>query len=367
MKDNPVKNDKLPPSLRQTAEKDHRGEAGITIYEYNGIEKMVGYAPVKSAGWSLAVTMPLDEALEGLQSLKWISLATIVAVLAIAFVLIALFARRIAAPIRVIEAARRQNRRRRPYPDKHRDKFQRRNRPPGQKLRNNDSQRRSLIRRIADESQHLAASAEQLTASAGQSSQAANQIAASIASVSEGADVQLRAAEEAAAAVERMSAGIEQVAAVANQSATRRPGRRQSPVRWPVGRQGRQPDDPESRKQSTPQPRLSLSWANAPKRSAKSSPPFPASPDRQTSWRSTPPSRLPGRGAGERLRRRRRRGAQTGRTVRGSAKKIADLIGEIQGTPTKRSSPMDSGTREVKTGAEVFNAAGAAFREIAGW
>ncbi len=47
-----------------------------------------------------------------------------------------------------------------------------------------------------------------------------------------------------------------------------------------------------------------------------------------------------------------------------AAKKIADLIGEIQGDTDKAVVAMSDGTREVKTGAEVVNAAGAAFREI---
>ena len=81
MKDNPLKNEKLPQSLRQTTERMVKGEAGITVYEYNGVEKMVGFAPVKSAGWSLAVSAPLTEMTEGLNVLTWISLVTILVVL----------------------------------------------------------------------------------------------------------------------------------------------------------------------------------------------------------------------------------------------------------------------------------------------
>jgi len=49
-----------------------------------------------------------------------------------------------------------------------------------------------------------------------------------------------------------------------------------------------------------------------------------------------------------------------------AAKKIAELIGEIQVDTDKAVATMNDGTREVKTGAEVVNAAGIAFREIAG-
>jgi len=48
-----------------------------------------------------------------------------------------------------------------------------------------------------------------------------------------------------------------------------------------------------------------------------------------------------------------------------AAKKIAELIGEIQEDTDKAVVAMTDGTREVKTGAEVVNAAGSAFKEIA--
>ncbi|WP_371363682.1 methyl-accepting chemotaxis protein [Sporomusa rhizae] len=47
-----------------------------------------------------------------------------------------------------------------------------------------------------------------------------------------------------------------------------------------------------------------------------------------------------------------------------AAKKIAGLIGEIQGDTDKAVASMNDGTREVNVGADVVNAAGVAFREI---
>jgi methyl-accepting chemotaxis protein len=367
MKDNPVKNDKLPPSLRQTAEKMIRGETGVTVYEYNGIEKLVGYAPVKSAVWSLAVTMPLDEALEGLQSLKWISLVTSAAVLAIAFVFIALFARRIAAPIRAIEAA-------------------------ADKIANGDLSQTSigisshdeigrlaasfekmthnvgaLIRRIADESQHLAVSAEQLTASAGQSSQAANQIAASITGVSEGADAQLRAADEAAAAVERMSAGIEQVAAVANQSAAQaaQAADKAKHGGYSVDKAVSQMAQIEETVNSSAQVVAKLGERSKEIGEIVATISGIAGQTNLLALNAAIEAARAGeQGRGfavvaEEVRKLAEQSEE-------AAKKIADLIGEIQDDTDKAVVAMDSGTREVKTGAEVVNAAGAAFREIAG-
>jgi methyl-accepting chemotaxis protein len=47
-----------------------------------------------------------------------------------------------------------------------------------------------------------------------------------------------------------------------------------------------------------------------------------------------------------------------------AAKQIATLIREIQGDTDKAVEAMNDGTREVKLGAEVVNAAGQAFQEI---
>ena len=49
-----------------------------------------------------------------------------------------------------------------------------------------------------------------------------------------------------------------------------------------------------------------------------------------------------------------------------ATKQIASLIGEIQGDTDQAVLAMGNGTREVKLGADVVNAAGQAFQEIAG-
>ncbi|MBP2665925.1 MAG: mcpA 6, partial [Firmicutes bacterium] len=83
MKDNPLKNEKLPASLRAATQRMVKGETGTAIYEYNNVEKMVGFAPITTVGWSLAVSLPVAEATDVLDTLKMISLITIVVVLII--------------------------------------------------------------------------------------------------------------------------------------------------------------------------------------------------------------------------------------------------------------------------------------------
>ncbi len=366
MKDNPLTNDKLPASLRQTAEKMVKGEAGVATYEYNGAQKMVGYAPVKSAGWSLAVTQPVDEAMEGLAALTWTSLITVAVVLIIAAFFIAWFARRIAAPIRTLETAADRiaggDLSQTSVGVDSSDEIGRLAKS-FEKMTHNI---RSLVKQISDEAQHLAASAEELTASAGQSSQAANQIATSITAVAAGADAQLAAANEATLVVEQMSAGIEQVAAGANQVAG------QTAQAVDKAKSGGQAVDKAVGQMGQIEATVNSSAEVVAKLGERSKEigqivDTIAGIAGQTNLLALNAAIEAAR-AGEQGRgfavvaEEVRRLAEQSQEAAG---KIADLIGEIQSDTDKAVNAMNDGTREVKTGAEVVNAAGAAFREIA--
>lgn len=74
-----------------------------------------------------------------------------------------------------------------------------------------------LIRNIANTSEQLAASAEELTASAEQSSLASTQVAHSITSVAQGAVSQTHAIDTTSATVQTLSAGLEEAAASAQE------------------------------------------------------------------------------------------------------------------------------------------------------
>ncbi|MBU3144935.1 methyl-accepting chemotaxis protein [Clostridium sp. CF012] len=63
------KDDKLQ-SLANIEKKMVLGETGIDHYKYDGVDKYVGYAPVKGTEWSLAVVIAKTEVLSELDSLK---------------------------------------------------------------------------------------------------------------------------------------------------------------------------------------------------------------------------------------------------------------------------------------------------------
>lgn len=78
---------------------------------------------------------------------------------------------------------------------------------------------RELVRSISQSSEQLAASSEELTASTEQSSQATDQVAAAIVEVAKGMEKQVKAVSNASEVIEKMSAGTQKVADSANRAA----------------------------------------------------------------------------------------------------------------------------------------------------
>ncbi len=366
MKDNPLKNEKLPPALRQTAERMVKGETGVTTYEYDGVGKMVGFAPVKSAGWALAVSVPVSEATEELVDLTWISLITILVVLLIAAFIIVWFARQIARPIMLLEGAA----------DKiaggdlsqnnlniHSNDEIGRLAKSFEKMAQNV---RGLIKQISSDAEQLAASSEELTASAEQSAQASNQVAISMTEVAAGANAQLAAATDTSAVVEEMSAGIEQLAANANLVSG------QSEQAAEKAQNGGAAVDKAVSQMSRIEHTVNSSAEVVVKLGERSKEIGQIVDTISGIAGQTNLLALNAAIEAARAGEQGRGFAVVAEEVRKlaeqseeAAKKIASLIGEIQTETDKAVEAMNNGTQEVKTGADVVDAAGAAFREIA--
>ncbi|MDR3588767.1 MAG: methyl-accepting chemotaxis protein [Negativicutes bacterium] len=71
---------------------------------------------------------------------------------------------------------------------------------------------RELVKQVQTQAEQVAASSEELTASADQSAQTANQVAGVITEVATGAEKQLKAVDATVSVVEQMSTGIQQIA-----------------------------------------------------------------------------------------------------------------------------------------------------------
>ncbi|WP_378954334.1 methyl-accepting chemotaxis protein [Pelosinus sp. sgz500959] len=224
-----------------------------------------------------------------------------------------------------------------------------------------------LVIKVHSQAQQLAASSEELTASAEQSAQAANQIATSISDVATGSEEQMSVTNETSAVVEEMSASIEQVSATANEVA------QQSNQAASKAEDGNQAVNKAVSQMQRIEQTVQISAKAVTELGERSKEigqivATISSIAGQTNLLALNAAIEAAR-AGEQG----RGFAVVAEEVRKLAeqsqeatKQIASLIGGIQGETDKAVLAMDDGTREVKLGAEVVNAAGIAFQEIAG-
>lgn len=225
---------------------------------------------------------------------------------------------------------------------------------------------RKLMRSVNDSSEQLAASSEELTASADQSAQASNQVAIAITVVATGAEQQAHVATETTTVVEQMSASIEQIAMNASEVAG------QSSQAAEKAMVGNKSVDKAVEQMANIEQTVTTS-AKVVAQLGERSKEIGQIVDTisgiagQTNLLALNAAIEAAR-AGEQG----RGFAVVAEEVRklaeqsqDAAKQIATLIGAIQGDTEKAVVAMNNGTREVKLGAEVVNASGAAFQEIA--
>jgi len=225
---------------------------------------------------------------------------------------------------------------------------------------------RILMKHINESSEQLAASSEELTASADQSAQAANQVAQSITDVAHDAEEQLSEAEGASAVVEQMSANIQQVAVNANEVSD------QSVQAANKATEGNKSVDKAINQMANIEQTVAASAQVVSKLGERSK---EIGQIVETISGIAGQTNLLALNAAIEAARAGEQGrgfAVVAEEVRklaeqsqDAAKKIATLIGEIQGDTDKAVMAMNDGTREVKVGAEVVNASGKAFQEIA--
>jgi len=218
MKYNPLKDDKAPPDLKAISQRLVKGEPGIGRYTFNGVEKILAFAPIPGTTWTLAVTVPTAEITGMVSSLTVISAVTIIIVLILAAFFITWFARRLAKPVQNLEAVANRiaggdisevklgitsN-----------DEIGR----LGQSFVTMTANLRTLVRQILGATEQVAASSEELTANAEQSAQAANQVAIAITHTAQSTDQQLTAVASALDAVGKIAAGTQREAANTKQA-----------------------------------------------------------------------------------------------------------------------------------------------------
>ena len=222
-----------------------------------------------------------------------------------------------------------------------------------------------LVTTVHSQSEQLAASSEELTASAEQSAQAANQVAISISGVANGSQEQVSAANETSAVVQEMSASIEQVSATttevaeqSNQAATKaKEGNtavnkaviQMKQIEQTVRASAQAVAELGERSKEIGQIVATISGIAGQTNLLALNAAIEAARAGEQ-----------GRGFAVVAEEVRKLAEQS----QDATKQIASLIGGIQGDTDKAVKAMDDGTREVKLGAEVVDAAGQAFQEI---
>jgi methyl-accepting chemotaxis protein len=220
LKVNTLKDASYSQTLRNITEQMVSGASGLVRYEYSGLDRLVAFAPIGGANWSLAVTAPMEEVTDSLSMLNKISLLTIVVVLLLTALFVIWYTKRFVKPILQLESA--ANR----IADgdislemlaiHSNDEFGRLARSFELMTRN----LRNLVKKILGATEQVAAASEELTASSEQSAQAANTVATAITGVAEGSNEQMGAADDACAIIEKMTGSIQQIATQANLAAS---------------------------------------------------------------------------------------------------------------------------------------------------
>lgn len=366
MKANAVKDEKFPQALRSVNERIVKGEIGLANYDYANTNKMVAFAPIPGVKWFLAINVPTAEMFGAVSALTTISITTIIVVLVLTALVIVWIARRIAKPIQALETVANRI----AEGDISQTKLEIVSNDEigrlGQSFEQMVQNLRNLIRKIHGATEQVAASSQELTATSEQSAQAANQIATSITDVAAGASEQMGLANDTAAVVEQMSSSIQQMAANANQLAD------YSSQAADKAKTGDKAIEQAVVQMGQIQTTVTAS-ANVVVKLGERSKEIGQIVD-AISGIAGQTNLLALNAAIE--------AARAGEHGRGfavvadevrklaeqsqdAAKRIAELIGEIQGDTDKAVVAMENGTKEVKTGASVVNHAGAVFREIA--
>ncbi|HUX22113.1 MAG TPA: methyl-accepting chemotaxis protein [Spirochaetia bacterium] len=172
------------------------GKSGLLHYVFNGVEKAAGFAPVKSMGWSVALTLPVGEYMAATDEIRNLSIIVTSVALVLAIVILILFVRSITRPLgQAVEYATlvADGDLTREIEVKGKDEV-------GQltgALNGMAGRLNEMMIQIRDASIHVASSSEEISASSQQ--------------LASGAQNQASTLEETSASVEELTASVEQV------------------------------------------------------------------------------------------------------------------------------------------------------------
>lgn len=360
--------DQLINLFKATAESGKQLSGGYTFVD--SVPRVAVFTPIELPGgqrWIMTVSAPEAEATRETASLTRLLLMIAIACLVITALAIVIIAKRFTKPILLIRdeclLLAQGDFRDRGTGNFAEDEI-------GQLANGFQKMRANLcemVTIVSDQAEQLAAASEELTASVEQSALAANQVAMSITEVATGSEEQLSAVDEASAVVQQMSASIQQVSATTSEvagqsvqaankanegnSSVSKAVYQMTQIEQTVNNSAKAVAELGERSKEIGQIIVTISGiAEQTNLLALNAAIEAARAGEQ------------GRGFAVVAEEVRKLAEQS----QAATKQISTLIGEIQEDTDQAVLSMSNGTREVTLGAEVVNAAGLAFEEIAG-
>lgn len=176
------------------------GKSGVSHYWFDGIEKVIGYAPVEGTDWGIGVTISYDEIMAPVKSLQSIILVVTGVVLCVAVILFWVIGNSIGVPIiQAVEHAKVLASG--DYSMNAPAEFLKRKDEIGQLARAFDEvtmSSRQLIGKVINLSQQLAASSEEISAISDQVLQSSKEISSTVEEIAQGATDQAQETEKGA-------------------------------------------------------------------------------------------------------------------------------------------------------------------------
>lgn len=345
-------------------EKMMKQKQGIMRYEFEGEKKLAFLITNEYTGWLIGGTMPEAEVITAAKPILMTTIGIVLLFLVIGGIIIYFVTLSITRPLQVLVDAAEEISNgdlRTNIPIVSQDEF-------GQlsmSFNKMTDSLRKFLQHMRQTGEQLSASSEQLSAGAHESAQAATQVAGSIAGVAHSIDLQLNEISDTSATMQKMSTSIQHVAVSTNQVVG------QSAEATARAIDGSKAVDKAVSQMAQIEQTVNTSAQVVAKLGDRSKEigqivDTIAGIAGQTNLlalnAAIEAARAGEQGRGfavvaDEVRKLAEQSSQ-------AARQIATLITEIQKDTDKAVLTMNDGTREVRTGAEVVNAAGQAFREI---
>lgn len=197
-----------------------KGKSGTGKYDYKGQKKLIGYAPIKSTNWSIAVSLPEKQALTNLNSLRSTVLILTLGAVFIGIIFSFIFSKNIASPLTLV-TNRAKSIANLDLSGNIDEKLLNKEDEIGHIANSFNSilnNFRELARNITETSENVAASSEELAATSQESTAAATNIAESASDIANSSDKQLEEVLKVTSDIENVTKEIDSIFSLSHEA-----------------------------------------------------------------------------------------------------------------------------------------------------